>query len=115
LITKTPLLKREQGFVFARYLDNNLFRRIIKYYIFFFLPVVMIFVPLQGSCGNWGKYSKYGYVVWQDNAPSEEQCKNWKDYFKEGYVAWQYDKNSIHYPKQKKNIWGIMTCPRKSI
>ena len=39
-------------------------------------------------------------------APSTGQCENWKEFFKDGDTAWQYDKDSIHYPKEKK-ILGL--------
>lgn len=40
-------------------------------------------------------------------APSLGQCENWKEFFKDGDGTWQYDKDSIHYPEQKK-IFGLM-------
>jgi len=40
-------------------------------------------------------------------APSQGRCENWKEFFKDGDTIWQYDKDSIHYPKTKKNIFGI--------
>ncbi|MDO9229758.1 MAG: hypothetical protein Q7U03_09350 [Syntrophales bacterium] len=38
---------------------------------------------------------------------SRGQCENWKEYFKDSDGTWQYDKDSIHYPKTKKNILGL--------
>jgi hypothetical protein len=55
----------------------------VKHYISFFLLAVITLAPLQG------------------------QCESWKDYFKDSDKIWQYDKDSIHYPKQKK-ILGVM-------
>jgi hypothetical protein len=71
----------------------------MKYYIFFFLLAVMILAPLQG------------------------QCENWKEFSKDGDTKWQYDKDSIHYPEQKKNIFGdtvqnkniVTVCIRNNI
>lgn len=40
-------------------------------------------------------------------APSQGQCENWKEFFKDGNGVWQYDKDSIHYPKQKKTLFGL--------
>jgi hypothetical protein len=39
--------------------------------------------------------------------PALGQCENWKEFYKDGGEIWQYDKDSIHYPEQKKNIFGI--------
>jgi hypothetical protein len=38
---------------------------------------------------------------------SQGQCENWKEFFKDGDGTWQYDKDSIHYPKTKKNFLGL--------
>lgn len=38
---------------------------------------------------------------------SRGQCENWKEFFKDSDTIWQYDKDSIHYPKTKKNIFGL--------
>jgi hypothetical protein len=45
---------------------------------------------------------------------SQGQCENWKEFFKDGDTAWYYDKDSIHYPKQKKSIFGL-TVQNKEI
>jgi hypothetical protein len=37
---------------------------------------------------------------------SQGQCENWKEFFKDSDEIWQYDKDSIHYPQQKK-IMGL--------
>jgi len=37
---------------------------------------------------------------------SQGQCENWKKFFKAGDRTWYYDKDSIHYPQQKK-ILGL--------
>ena len=79
----------------------------MKYYVLFFILVMMIFATSQGQCEKREDYSDYGYIFWQADAPSDGQSENWKDYFKESDVIWQYDKDSIHYPEQKKNIFGI--------
>lgn len=39
-------------------------------------------------------------------SPSQGQCENWKEFFKDGDTIWQYDRDSIHYPQQKK-ILGL--------
>jgi hypothetical protein len=46
--------------------------------------------------------------------PSQGQCENWKEFFKDGDTIWQYDKDSIHYPKTKKNFFGL-TVQNKEI
>ena len=42
------------------------------------------------------------------------QCENWKEFFNNSNSTWYYDKDSIHYPKQKKNIFGF-TVQNKEI
>lgn len=37
---------------------------------------------------------------------SQGQCENWKEYFQDNETTYYYDKDSIHYPQQKK-ILGI--------
>lgn len=38
---------------------------------------------------------------------SQGQCENWKEFFKDGNRTCYYDKDSIHYPKLKKTIFGL--------
>ncbi|MDO9229759.1 MAG: hypothetical protein Q7U03_09355 [Syntrophales bacterium] len=47
-------------------------------FISFFLLALMVLAPLQG------------------------QCEDWKEYFNDGVGTFYYDKDSIHYPEQKK-------------
>lgn len=54
-----------------------------KMFIFFFLLVMMVVTTSQG------------------------QCENWKEFFKDDDGIYYYDKDSIHYPKTKKNIFGL--------
>lgn len=51
--------------------------------IFFFLLAVMTLATVQG------------------------QCENWKEFQEDENITWYYDKDSIHYPQQKK-ILGLM-------
>jgi hypothetical protein len=46
--------------------------------------------------------------------PSQGQCENWKEFHKDGDRIWYYDKDSIHYPQTKKNIFGL-TVQNKEI
>jgi hypothetical protein len=46
--------------------------------------------------------------------PSQGQCENWKEFFKDGDRTCYYDKDSIHYPKQNKSIFGL-TVQNKEI
>lgn len=45
---------------------------------------------------------------------SQGQCENWKKYFENNRGKYFYDKDSIHYPKQKKTLFGI-TVQNKEI
>lgn len=45
---------------------------------------------------------------------SQGQCENWKKYFEKNNEKYFYDKDSIHYPQQKKSLLGI-TVKNKEI
>ena len=38
---------------------------------------------------------------------AQGQCENWKKYFEENNKKYFYNKDSIHYPKQKKSLFGL--------
>ena len=42
------------------------------------------------------------FVAVMTLSPSQGQCENWKEFFKDGDSTYYYDKDSIHYPQQKK-------------
>ncbi|MBU1054523.1 MAG: hypothetical protein KKC46_11960 [Proteobacteria bacterium] len=60
------------------------------FFIFWFLFAVITFAPLPG------------------------ECEDWKEYFKDNNGTYYYDKDSIHYPIQKKSIFGL-TLQNKEI
>jgi hypothetical protein len=45
---------------------------------------------------------------------SRGEGANWKEYFQDSGGTYYYDKNSIHYPQQKKTLFGI-TVQNKEI
>ena len=45
---------------------------------------------------------------------SQSESGNWKEYFQDSGGTYSYDKNRIHYPQQKKTLFGI-TIQNKEI
>lgn len=45
---------------------------------------------------------------------SQSDGANWKEYFQDSEGTYYYDKDSIHYPQQKKTLFGI-TVQNKEI
>lgn len=45
---------------------------------------------------------------------SQSEGANWKEFFQDDYGIYYYDKDSIHYPQQKKTLFGL-TAKNKEI